>query len=165
MQTANTAFVEIPGSKGQTIAVLRLKAFKSEAKDKVHRHQDIRAPWDKGEQQPMRYNAVVNQTRGIIRLYGYQGEYDYLAKKWSFKIYDRTFQVGDTVEYDSYNYKYLGTIESIGPKTVTVDENGTFDHISKKQIRRMSLYQFAWRNWKLDLEKISQSNYETSLYI
>jgi len=71
-----------------------------------------------------------------------------------------TFAVGDTVEYDSYNLSYTGTIEKIGPKTVSIRKYKT----STKLIR-MNLDTFAWRNFDLDLAKIAEKNAETMMYI
>jgi len=69
--------------------------------------------------------------------------------------YDRTFVVGDVVEYDSYNMSYTGRILSIGRSTVTVDASCTGD---KKC--RLDLANFSWRNRLLNLVKIYRENSE-----
>ena len=52
--------------------------------------------------------------------------------------YDVTFTVGDEAEYDSYNWSYIGTIVSIGAKTVTIDTG--------HGKRRLKLADFSRRN-------------------
>ena len=73
------------------------------------------------------------------------------------QAFDRTFKLGDSCEYDSYNLKYTGEIVSIGAKTITVE-----DHGSK---RRLTIYQFAWRNWDFDAAAIAAHNSNELLYI
>lgn len=75
--------------------------------------------------------------------------------------YDRVFKIGDWVEYDSYNLSYIGTITSIGAKTVTIAPQGESN--SKK--RRLKLYTFSWRNWDFDLEETRRKNSETMMHI
>lgn len=68
------------------------------------------------------------------------------------RSYDRTFEVGDVVTHDSYNLVYLGTIEGITAKTVSVRT-----HMGAR-LRRMSLYDFSVRNWDFDREKTRRHN-------
>ena len=77
----------------------------------------------------------------------------------------KTFKVGDLVEYDSWNLSYIGKITKITPKTVFVDKNGKHDHIERVEIKRMKLYEFAWRNYDFDLAETSARNAETMMYI
>lgn len=72
---------------------------------------------------------------------------------------DITFRVGDLAEYDSYNLHYLGTIEKITDKCVTIKPR------YNNRVRRLSLYEFMWRNRNFDLEAITRRNAETSMYI
>ncbi len=68
----------------------------------------------------------------------------------------KKFSVGDVCEFDSYNLHYLGKIVAISEKNVTV-----YDDISKKN-RRLSLYEFDWRNYDFDLAETQKRNAETS---
>lgn len=72
---------------------------------------------------------------------------------------DRTFKIGDTVEYDSYNLSYMGTITNITDKRVTVKPK--YSGGSKS----MDLHSFTWRNYKFDVEKAIEENHQTSYYI
>lgn len=83
-----------------------------------------------------------------IRIYG----------TYNNREFDRTFKVGDTVEFDSYNLIYTNPIMAIKNKYVEVK-----GHYDKNE--RMKLSTFVWRNYDLDLEHISKHNYETSYYI
>lgn len=74
------------------------------------------------------------------------------------KPFDKTFRIGDWVEYDSYNMSYTGQIVAIGAKTVTVAPYGDLD--GRK--RRLDLYEFCWRNWDFDREAIAKRNSEWS---
>ena len=71
----------------------------------------------------------------------------------------------DVVEYDSWNLTYTGRIHKLGPKTISVDENGSYDHISEVRIKRMNLYEFVWRNYNFDVAEAARSNHETMMYI
>ena len=94
-----------------------------------------------------------------IRLAGTKDRYGKDGKEQI--AYDRVFKVGDWVEYDSYNLSYIGTIASIGAKTVTIAPHGEAN--SKK--RRLKLYEFSWRNWNFDLEETQSRNSETMMSI
>ena len=95
------------------------------------------------------YSAEIEHGKSI-RLYGYHQH----------KEFNITFNIGDIAEYDSYNLKYMGKIVKITANTVTIDGKNT--GVGNK---RLSLYEFAWRNYDFDLEKISAQNHETSLHI
>ncbi len=91
------------------------------------------------------YHAEV--VPGVsIRIHGTDGHN--AAHQFAF---DRTFKVGDVVEYDSYNMSYTGPILAIGPSTVTVKT-------MHRKNARMSLYDFCSRNCRLDLDKIAARN-------
>ena len=68
--------------------------------------------------------------------------------------YTRTFRVGDTVEYDSFNLSYTGVIVSVGKKTVTVDPG------RGGRKRRLAFHTFNWRNWDFDAEETARRNSE-----
>ena len=97
------------------------------------------------------YNAVID-PRKSIRIHGI-----YTNHVNGPQHFDRTFNIGDQAEYDSYNFNYVGTIVAIGAKTVTIEAHG--------RKHRLSLYNFSWRNWNFDLEKITRNNHETSMTI
>lgn len=64
------------------------------------------------------------------------------------------FEIGDPAEYDSFNLQYIGEIESITAKSVTiVKKRGVSD---KKY--RLDLYQFCLRNFSFNLEAVQASN-------
>lgn len=73
--------------------------------------------------------------------------------------YDRTFGIGDTVAVDSWNLTYLGVITGIGAKTVTIEDQ------TMGRVKRLSLYEFSWRNRCLDLERIAADNADTMMAI
>ena len=75
---------------------------------------------------------------------------------WSF---DKTFEMGDTVEYDSYNLSYHGVIIKITAKRITVDPG----HGEAK--KRMRFEEFIRRNWNFDLVKSCKENAITSNYL
>src|SRR6478735_721998 len=54
------------------------------------------------------------------------------------------FKIGDSAEYDSFNFAYVGTIVAIGEKTVTIQDHGK-NHV-------LDLYTFNWRNHGFDIE-------------
>lgn len=72
---------------------------------------------------------------------------------------DITFSVGDTAEYDSYNLHYLGKIEKITDKGVTITPEYS------TRTKRLSLHEFLWRNYDFDLERIAARNHDTRQYI
>lgn len=94
-------------------------------------------------------------TVGVsIRLFGSYKSYPYnkeLSRSVETDVaYDRTFAIGDTAEYDSYNMHYLGSVTAIGEKTITITDGS--------KVRRLSIFDFAHRNHDLDLEAISARN-------
>jgi hypothetical protein len=73
---------------------------------------------------------------------------------WSEPLpYDRTFNIGDTAEYDSYNLHYTGTIISIAGKTVAIQEDGV-----RGKLHRLTITEFSRRNRDLDLVAIEERN-------
>lgn len=85
-----------------------------------------------------------------IRVFG-----DYRGRYFPF---DKTFKIGDTAEYDSYNMSYTGAIVNIGAKTVTIQKgDGT-------RTCRLSLYDFCWRNHDLDLDRIAERNHDVLMH-
>jgi hypothetical protein len=88
---------------------------------------------------------------------------------------ERTFTVGDAAEYDSYNLSYIGTIEKITDKAVTIWEGtyrGAYAVVSsdgngtrKKKVTRLTLDMFCWRNYNFDEATKRAENSETSMYI
>ena len=72
---------------------------------------------------------------------------------------ERTFNVGDQAEYDSYNLSYYGPIKSITKKNVIIKEK------HGDRTRRLPFTTFHWRNINFDLNKKKISNSETIRYI
>ncbi len=97
------------------------------------------------------YHADI-EPKQSLRLYGW------IQNAQTPHEFELAFKVGDHAEYDSYNLAYVGTIESIGEKTVTIRERGG-------RLHRLSLYEFAWRNHNFDLARIQDSNDRESLCI
>lgn len=97
---------------------------------------------------------MADVTPGVsVRLYGM----DYNRVDGP-RPYDKTFRIGDTAEYDSYNLHYLGTITAIGAKTVSI-----LDGFGKTH--RLDLYDFDWRNYDLDLAKIADRNFDVMMHV
>ena len=70
-----------------------------------------------------------------------------------------TLKVGDTCEQDSYNLSYHGTIIKITEKAI---------HVQKEYgggVKRMSLYEFCWRNFDFDAAESTRKNYEEMMYL
>ena len=84
-----------------------------------------------------------------VRLHGVETN----RSKYPF-AYDRTFQIGDSAEYDSYNLHYIGRIVAIGKATVTIEH--------RNRRRRLSFYEFSYRNRPFavqnPLERLSVGN-------
>jgi hypothetical protein len=74
------------------------------------------------------------------------------------RIMVNDFRIGDYAEYDSYNLSYLGPIQSITEKTVTIRD------ISGKN-KRLKIYNFAWRNGNKTISEKQSENQETMMYI
>lgn len=101
--------------------------------------------------------ATVGKRNGVkfIRLFG-----NYVGWQGSQgKPVDRTFKVGDTVEMDSYNLRYLGEIVNITEKRISI--KGRYG----AGLKSMDLFSFSWRNYNFDLEEALAENAETSMYI
>lgn len=86
----------------------------------------------------------------------------------------RTFTLGDEAEYDSYNLSYTGTIEKITEKGIHIHTGwfkstygGTTNSPAsgKKEIKRLDLDTFCWRNYDFDAVKTADENHETMMYI
>jgi hypothetical protein len=101
-----------------------------------------------------------------IRIYGISEK----RHKWDaetktniyYKVaYDRTFKIGDTVEYGSYNFAYTGKITAIGEKTVKIDDG--YEGRNRTKMTQLSIEEFIRRNWDLDLKKIAEDNYNWSM--
>tara|TARA_R110000796_G_C14560012_1_gene434743 strand:- start:2829 stop:3188 length:360 start_codon:yes stop_codon:yes gene_type:complete len=71
---------------------------------------------------------------------------------------ERTFQVGDKAEYDSYNLSYFGPIKSITKKNVIIKD-------TSGKNRRLPHAAFHWRNINFDIAKKSAENSDTMRYI
>jgi hypothetical protein len=69
------------------------------------------------------------------------------------------FKIGDIAEEDSFNLRYVGTIENITEKTVVIAKR----YGGSK--RRMKIEEFAWRNYDFDAAETAEKNAETSMYI
>lgn len=93
------------------------------------------------------YNADI-EPKVSIRLYGT------FHNCVTPKTYDITFKIGYPAEYASYNFRYTGKIVNIGQKTVTI-LHGT-KH--QPQRSRLSLEEFASRNWDFDAAYIEKWN-------
>jgi len=78
---------------------------------------------------------------------GENGKFVRVAKTHEYRI---EFKVGDPAEYDSYNLKYLGVITSITEKTVSIKDGNT--------VRRLSIYEFDFRNYDFNQEIINKQN-------
>jgi hypothetical protein len=61
----------------------------------------------------------------------------------------RRFEVGDEVEYDSFNLSYTGPILAIGKKTF-------------KGKKRLKAEEFGWRNWNFNAGETARRNAEIS---
>jgi hypothetical protein len=75
-----------------------------------------------------------------------------------YEEFDRTFYIGDRAVEGSYNLIYIRPITKIAAKTVTVE-------MYSEETRRMSLYEFCWRNWDYNAERIQNHNQIESMNI
>lgn len=92
--------------------------------------------------------GVEIERNSFIRLFGIYPH---------FTEYDITFRIGDTAEYDSYNFIYTGKIVSITEKSVTFE--------TREGKKRLSLPQFAWRNFDFNLQRVESENAQTMMCI
>lgn len=69
----------------------------------------------------------------------------------------KIFQVGEQAEHGSYNLSYYGPITGIGQKTVSIQDY--------QRTKRLSLTDFAARNWDFDLAETRARNSEAMLYL
>lgn len=108
------------------------------------------------------YNIDLDPGKSI-RLYGpdtgrgrlmVSTDGDQTVRRWAEDPFDITFRVGDRATYDSYNLTYLGTIVSIGEKTITIAKDGY-----RGKTARLTLVDFAWRNCDFNLERINHENF------
>lgn len=109
---------------------------------------------------PVHHGHHIELTPGVsVRVFGKDMRFSKETKKFEETNYSVTFKVGDTVVYDAYNFKYLGVIEKVTAKSITVRpevSGGT---------KRLDLYTFSRMNAFFDLEAIQKSNHETSMTI
>jgi hypothetical protein len=73
----------------------------------------------------------------------------------------RLFVIGDSAEYDSFNLSYVGVIDSITPKTVTIVKTRGSDAVK----HRLSMYEFCWRNFNFDEIEMRVENVVASMNI
>lgn len=102
------------------------------------------------------WNADIEPKKSI-RIWGIYG---YGQNVINGRAFDLTFNIGDVAVYGSFNLIYTGTITAITANTVTVKER-----YSDTKVHRFSLYEFIWKNWDFNAERINQHNNETSHYI
>lgn len=108
---------------------------------------------------PKNENEFIGIIKGkSVRCYGKVRKYPVGATTPVWVDYDRTFVIGDLVEYDSYNLSYTGPIVSITDKTIVVRKGS---HPGAKTAR-LSLHDFNWRNKDFDLAATRKRNSEWS---
>lgn len=164
---APVAEVAAPVIVSATVAevITPAPARKAGKDDKVVIHTDVKSRWDekRNEKTDYTFHAEINLTAKTIRIHGTKevqgkrkmeintgGNIQYGPASVEVLPFDRTFAIGDRVEYGSYNLIYTGPIVAITPQGVKVQAGGV------NQILKM--YDFIWRNWDLDLEKIAERN-------
>jgi len=161
------------GSKGQVIAIFKVKTLKAETKvlpmypakvkaDKIVVLKDLRNKWEAGQQSIGHwFNAEVNLTKKTVRIYGQQNErYNRETKTYETQGFNLSFAIGSRAEYDSYNLVYVGTIVSIGEKTVKIKH-----YENSSAVTQLTWAQFVAKNWDFDMEAIAARNQETSYSI
>jgi len=106
---------------------------------------------------PIHHGHHIEIMPGVsVRVFGKDMRLSKETKKFEETSYSVTFKVGDTAVYDSYNLQYLGTIEKITAKAITIrPEVGG-------RTKRLDLYTFSRRNSFFDLETIQIRNDEVS---
>jgi hypothetical protein len=95
-------------------------------------------------------------------------EYEVECSKMSVAVYKngkftRSFIVGETASYDSYNLVYTGTITKITEKCVTIVAYK--GHKGMEKAHRLDMNTFCWRNHNFDAAEVAKQNQETSMYI
>jgi hypothetical protein len=81
---------------------------------------------------------------------------------WKNGVQHRTFKIGDTAEYDSYNLSYTGVIDKITSKCVTIiAHKGS----SIEKTHRLDMNKFCWRNYNFDAVKTAEENSNISMYL
>jgi 5-methylcytosine-specific restriction endonuclease McrBC GTP-binding regulatory subunit McrB len=93
------------------------------------------------------YNADIEPGKSI-RLHGIHHN----------TPFDVTFEINGHAIYDSYNLYYVGMITKITANTITITET---DNVRDGKVHRLSLYEFSWRNYDFDIDKIAARNHET----
>jgi hypothetical protein len=74
----------------------------------------------------------------------------------------RSFILGDSAEYDSYNLIYTGRITKITDKTVQIT---AYPGTQSERRYNLSLYEFCYKNYNFDVERVAKHNHEESMYI
>jgi hypothetical protein len=67
----------------------------------------------------------------------------------------KTFKIGDWAEVHSYNLVYTGRVRKITDKTITCVE---YEDSTQPRTYRMSLYDFAYKNWDFDVDAAAKRN-------
>jgi len=70
----------------------------------------------------------------------------------------KRFEVGDRVEYDSFNLSYTGTITNITAKCIIVKTGSFGGETCRIKTCRMKPETFAWRNWNFDASATAAKN-------
>lgn len=70
---------------------------------------------------------------------------------------EKEFKIGDVCEYDSFNLRYTAAISGIGSCVSFKLRDG--------RGRRLSLDEFARRNWRFDAKEVAEQNAVTSMSI
>lgn len=73
-----------------------------------------------------------------------------------------SFRIGDTAEYDSYNLRYTGRITKITDKTVQIT---AYPGTQSERRHNLSLYEFCYRNYDFNAEKVAAHNANEMMYI
>lgn len=73
-----------------------------------------------------------------------------------------SFNLGDSAEYGSYNLKYTGPITKITDKTVQIT---AYPGTGSERRHNLSLYEFCYRNYDFNAEKVAQHNWNEMMYI
>jgi len=150
--TANEALQQM-GLTQNKAPVKTGKQFNGTIVYEVIKSKDRVCHGQKYEGSELKGHKAVIMPGEYIQIYGQ--EWNHIHAPVDF---DRTFNIGDEAEYDSYNLKYTGKIVAIGVKTITINAGDT----GKGNVR-LSIYDFSWRNWDFDAVKIAKDNFETMI--